>query len=114
MTSVEVERAVEPEEWIADVLRRDLTVSSTTFGRPDVARAVAARLGDGASLETIGRIVDRFMASTQVIPVGDNTTGTGTKRGQQYTSAEMASVESAFIATLDAAQPRSMPGWWSG
>ena len=39
------ERIVDPEEWIADLLRRDLTVDRSTFTHADLTEAVAARLG---------------------------------------------------------------------
>ena len=40
--AVDYERVVTPEEWIAELLRRNLTVTSTTFSERDVTQAVAA------------------------------------------------------------------------
>ena len=50
-------------------LRRDLTASDSMFTEPDLIRAVAARQGDGATGETIERIANRVLASTQVVAV---------------------------------------------
>ena len=60
------ERTVEPEEWIADLLRRDLTNDRSTFTRADVTQAVASRQGAGASIETIERLADAVIASAHV------------------------------------------------
>ena len=70
------ERTVEPEEWIADLLRRELTQTSTTFTRFELTEAVAARIGTGATVATIDRVVARVLASDQVIAVHEpDTTG---------------------------------------
>ena len=88
------ERIVEPEEWIADLLRRDLTNDRSTFTLVDVTRAVATRMGPGAAVETIERLANRVIASPHTIAV---TTDSGP---QQYTSRELADVEQRFISTL--------------
>ena len=60
---------MDPEEWITDLLRRDLTQTSTTFTRFELTAAVAARIGTGATAATIDRVVARVLASDQLIPV---------------------------------------------
>jgi conjugative relaxase-like TrwC/TraI family protein len=85
------ERAVDPEEWIADVLRKDLTHDRSTFQLVNAVQAVAARLGEGATVATIERVTDRLISSTRVIPVGEN-----------FTSRELLDVETAFVRTLTA------------
>ncbi|WP_040493599.1 MobF family relaxase [Ilumatobacter nonamiensis] len=89
------ERTVTPEEWISDLLRRDLTSDRSTFALPDLTRAVAARQGAGATIETIERIVARVLASPQTISVEDG----GPRR--QWTSRELDEVEQRFLAAVD-------------
>ncbi len=91
------ERTVDPEDWIADLLARDLTVDRSTFTRADVARAVAARQSHGADIDTIERLTSRVLASPQSIRVDSGDGGPG-----RWTSRELADVESRFIATLTA------------
>jgi hypothetical protein len=97
-TREDYERVVTPDEWIADVLRRDLTVHITTFTDSDVAQAVAQRLGGGATVDTMERLVDLVLASDQVLTVRD---GDG---NQRYTSREMVEVEHRFIDVVTADQ----------
>ena len=92
------ERLVDPEEWIADLLRTELTVDRTTFNAADLTRAVAARQGQGASIATIERITARVLASDQVIAVRSTDPSTGL-----WTSREMLGVECRFADLLNAA-----------
>jgi conjugative relaxase-like TrwC/TraI family protein len=85
------ERVVDPEEWIATVLRQDLTSDRSTFSYPDLMKAIAARQGDGTSIETLERIAQRFLASEQVIAVA-NTNGIA-----GWTSRELLDIETRFI-----------------
>lgn len=85
------DRAVDPEEWIA-VVGRTLTESDSTFTRPDLVRAVTARIGEGATPATIERVVARALASTQVVPVTDQGTG-------RWTTVELLEVEGRFLHT---------------
>lgn len=95
---VATDRAVTPDEWIADLLRR-LTQASTTFTRFDLTEAVAARLGPGSTLDTIERIVARTLASDQVLAV--HQPDRPSPRGRTtYTSREMVAVEQRILDTL--------------
>jgi conjugative relaxase-like TrwC/TraI family protein len=85
------ERVVDPEEWIAVVLRQDLTADRSTFSYPDLVQAIAARQGDGTSIETIERVARRFLASDQVIGVASSNGVAG------WTSRELLDVEARFI-----------------
>jgi conjugative relaxase-like TrwC/TraI family protein len=89
------ERVVHPEEWIAEVLRHDLTATSSTFTMPQLVQAVAARLTDGASMDLIERTVARVLASPQTMPVA------GLQR--RWTTTELLAVEERFISTLETA-----------
>ena len=92
------DRAVTPDEWIADLLRR-LTQASTTFTRFDLTEAVAARLGPGSTLDTIDRIVARTLASDQVLAV--HQPDRPSPRGRTtYTSREVVAVERRLLDTL--------------
>ena len=94
--AVDYERVVTPEEWIAELLRRNLTVTSTTFNVRDVTQAVAARLGDGATVTTIERMVALVIADPQVLTVvGDD----GERR---YTSRELHDVEQRYVDVVAA------------
>lgn len=86
-----VDRVVDAEEWIGTVSRA-LTESDSTFIRPDVVRAVAARIGEGATPATIERVVARVLASEQVVPVAD-------ERVARWTTTELLDVEARFLAT---------------
>lgn len=88
------ERTVDADEWIADLLRRDLTVDRSTFNRADITRAVAARQGAGASVETIERLTNAVTASPHTVAVDD---GNGPA---QWTSRELADTEARFIDTI--------------
>ena len=85
------ERVVTPQEWIGELLRRDLTVGTTTFTSADVVRAIGQRLGAGCTVDTIERVTALVLASDQVLPVR-------LPDGQQrYTSREMDAVERRFV-----------------
>lgn len=74
-----LERGVtrEPQLWSVGVLFDDLasptgvTEHASTFGRRDVVRAVAERMGDGADVTAIEDLADGFIAEHRVIEVGD-------------------------------------------
>ena len=87
-----IERIVDSEEWIAHVLRTDLTGDRSTFTEPDLVRAIAARQGHGATVETLERIAARVLASPQVIPVDAGRSGV-----ERWTGRELMEVESKFI-----------------
>jgi conjugative relaxase-like TrwC/TraI family protein len=65
------DRLIEPDEWIAHLLETDLTRPDATFTRPQLVQAVAAQLGDGATVATVERIAARVLASQHVVPVHD-------------------------------------------
>lgn len=97
-TTIRHERLVDPEEWIADLLRRHLTAESTTFTYAGLTAAVAARQGDGASIDTIERITNRVLASAQVLPID-------TDGAERWTSTEIVGIEARFIAALHTTTP---------
>ena len=60
--AADYEQVVSPEEWISELLRKDLTVGSTTFTDTAVTEAVARRLGPGCHRDhdrTDHRVGDR-------------------------------------------------------
>jgi conjugative relaxase-like TrwC/TraI family protein len=59
------------DAWVA-ALARDLTEHDSTFTRNDIVQAVSARLDSGASIGHVERTVAAVLASTHVVPVGDN------------------------------------------
>ena len=95
------ERTVDPEEWIADLLRRELTQTSTTFTRFELTEAVAARIGTGATVATIDRVLARVLASDQVIAVHEPNTPAPRGRAR-YTSRDMLAVEQRLLAAYTA------------
>ena len=81
---------VSPEEWISELLRKDLTVGSTTFTDTAVTDAVARRLGRGATVTTIERIA-LVIADPQVLAVA-------TDDGRRwFTSRELHDIEERFV-----------------
>lgn len=86
-----VDVAVPVEDWIAD-LGRALTTQDTTFTRPQLFEAVAGRLGPGATVPTVERIVARVLASQQVVPIADDTT-------PRWTTTAMLEIEQRFLTT---------------
>lgn len=86
-------RPVAPSDpWMAS-LTRSLTESDATFSRADVVRAVAARLGQGATMSTIERVTATVLAHDTVIAVDTD--------HPRWTTRELLTVERRF---LDAAQ----------
>ncbi len=96
------ERVVEPEEWIREVLRGDLTAKASTFTVPQLTQAVAARLREGASMELIEQVVARVLASPQCVPVD------GVQR--RWTSTELLAVEERILASVDTDESRTGVG----
>ena len=89
------ERTVTPDEWIADLLRRDLTADRTTFTQPELTTAIAKRLGDGASIDTIERLTRHVLASPHTIAVEQ-----ADLRPPTWTTREILEVEQHFISAL--------------
>ena len=82
---------VSPEEWISELLRKDLTVGSTVFTDTAVTGAVARRLGRGATVTTIERITALVIADPQVLAVA-------TDDGRRwFTSRELHDIEERFV-----------------
>jgi conjugative relaxase-like TrwC/TraI family protein len=92
-----VERLVDPDEWIAHLVRSELTATASTFTEADLIRAVAARQGAGATVETIERIASRVLGSDLVVAVA-----TLAGEPQRWTSRELVDVEARFLATVTA------------
>jgi conjugative relaxase-like TrwC/TraI family protein len=88
------DRVVDPEEYIATVLRQDLTAERTTFTTPDLYRAIAARQGQGVTIDTLERLTARFVASDQVVAVASNDSQ------QRWTSREILDTEQRLIQHL--------------
>jgi conjugative relaxase-like TrwC/TraI family protein len=83
-----------PDGWV-DELSRALTESDSTFTRPQLAQAVAARLGDGAPAAVVDRLVASILADHAIVPIaiGDD---------QRWTTTELLAVERRFLTTVDA------------
>jgi len=91
------ERVVTSEEWIADLLTHDVLDSDATFTTADVYQAVARRLGDGATIAMIDRIVARTLASSEVVPIIEPR-----RPGQvpRFTTQTMAATERRLLAAF--------------
>ena len=87
-----VDHTVTAEDWIED-LGRTLTDHDTTFTRPQLVEAVAARIGEGASVATVDRIVARVLASPQIVPIADD-------RTPRWTTTGMLDIEQRFLAAV--------------
>lgn len=87
-----VDHTVTAEDWIED-LGRTLTDHDTTFTRPQLVEAVAARIGEGASVATVDRIVARVLASLQIVPIADDNT-------PRWTTTGMLDIEQRFLAAF--------------
>jgi conjugative relaxase-like TrwC/TraI family protein len=87
------DRVVEADEWIAAMVRDDLTATDSTFNRAQLTRAVAARLGDGATVATVERVVARAIASPELIGVANPDRAT-------WTSRELVTVEQRFLDSI--------------
>ncbi|MGH9228316.1 MAG: MobF family relaxase [Acidimicrobiales bacterium] len=96
-----VDRAVDSEEWIGHVLRA-LTEHDSTFTRAQLVQAVAARIGEGATVATVERTVARVIGSDQVVPIGDEQT-------PRWTSLELLGVEQRLLDTAEQARSARRP-----
>jgi hypothetical protein len=96
-----VQRLVDPEEWIADLLRTELTARTSTFRETDLVEAIAARQAHGATVETIERIAARVLASDNVVALAPD------EHGRRWTSRELVDVETRFLAAVRAPATRS-------
>lgn len=82
--------------WITDLLQRDLLTKDATFTLPELYRAVARRLGAGATVATIDRITAQVLACDQVLTVAPRYRGDTTAR---WTSRTMAATERRLLDT---------------
>lgn len=96
-----VDHTVTAEDWIED-LGRTLTDHDTTFTRPQLVEAVAARIGEGASVATVDRIVTRVLASPQIVPIADD-------RTPRWTTTGMLDIEQRFLAAVHDARNSRTP-----
>jgi conjugative relaxase-like TrwC/TraI family protein len=92
MSGAAVDHTVTAEDWIED-LGRTLTDHDTTFTRPQLVEAVAARIGEGASVAIVDRIVARVLASPQIVPIADDNT-------PRWTTTGMLDIEQRFLAAV--------------
>lgn len=51
------DRVVLADVWIATVVRHELTSNESTFTKAQLTEAIASRLGDGATVATVERVV---------------------------------------------------------
>jgi conjugative relaxase-like TrwC/TraI family protein len=86
--SATTEVVVGREEWIAR-LADELTAHESTFDRNDLVRAVATRLGPGATTSTIDRVAAQVTASSALIPIDDG----------RWTSATLVDIEHRLLHT---------------
>lgn len=93
----EVQHVVPAQVWV-DSLTRTLTESDATFTRADVVRAVAARLGHGATMTTIERLTATVLGDDSVVPVDHEQA--------RWTTRDLLAVERRF---LDAAKQSTTP-----
>jgi conjugative relaxase-like TrwC/TraI family protein len=93
------DRVVTAEEWIVDLLDRDLVTGDATFTQAGVYQAVAHRLGDGATVATIDRIAARVLASPHVIPIASRDHRDGLRR---WTSTAMVATERRLLDAFTA------------
>jgi conjugative relaxase-like TrwC/TraI family protein len=96
------DRVVEAEEWIAAMVRDDLTANDSTFNRSQLTQAVAARLGDGATVATVERVVARAIASPELI-------GVATPDRATWTSRELVTIERRFLDSIHHTAGRRQP-----
>lgn len=102
------DRTVTAEAWITDLLARDVLTGDATFTHAELYRAVAARLGDGATIATIDRIAARVLASDQVLPIAPDRPGATVTR---WTSVTMARTERRLLDAFDQRDTRTpVPG----
>ena len=87
--AADYEQVVSPEEWISELLRKDLTVGSTTFTDTAVTEAVARRLGRGATVTTI-EITALVIADPQVLAVA-------TDDGRRWFTSRLHDIEERFV-----------------
>jgi conjugative relaxase-like TrwC/TraI family protein len=92
------DRTVTAEDWISDLLARDLLTRDATFTHARLYEAVARRLGNGATVTTIDRITSRVLASDQVIPIAPNHSCDTVSR---WTSTVMAATERRLLDAFD-------------
>ena len=76
------------DAWVG-ALTSALTEHDSTFTRNDLVQAVAAGLDTGAPMSRIERTVESVLASSLVVPVGDD--------GKRWTSREMLDVERRLL-----------------
>jgi conjugative relaxase-like TrwC/TraI family protein len=90
-------RVVTADEWVADLLRRDLCVADATFTRHQLFQAVATRLGEGATMTTLERVAARVLSSSETVPI-ESDDDRGPRR---WTSRELLAVEQRLVAIYD-------------
>lgn len=90
-----------PAGWVTEVCRT-LTESDSTFTRPQLTQAIAARLDNGAPAATVDRLVAQALADPTVIPIV-----TGTE--QRWTTTELLAVERRFLDTTAGARSSRSP-----
>lgn len=92
---------VDPEEWIGHLIRA-LTEHESTFTRPELVQAIAARVGDGATVATVDRMTARVLASALVVPIAD-------ERTARWTTTELLAVERRFLLTATTSRQSRRP-----
>ena len=104
------ERTVTPDEWITDLLRRDLTADRTTFTHPDLTTAIAKRLGDGATVDTIERLTRPSSPPRTPSPSNKPTCGRRHGPAARCSTSSNASSAPSDIAATSSCQTASVGG----
>ncbi len=108
--STVVPRVVEFEEWLEWLLETRVTASDATFTRFDLTQAIASEL-PGTSITRIESMVQRSLASSAIVPIGDqaeqppihaNNRAVPDDRRQRYTSRTLLTIEDRLLNQLAA------------
>jgi conjugative relaxase-like TrwC/TraI family protein len=67
-----VTRVVGFEEWLDWLLTSRVTANDGTFTRFELTQAIAANVPAGTTIEAVEAVVQRALASTEIVPVGDH------------------------------------------
>lgn len=93
--------AIDPDRWVRE-LGRLLTEHDSTFTRPALLQAVAARFTAGATIDTIERAAARALASAHIVPIADD-------RTERWTTTELLAVEHRFLHSAETTRTTRRP-----
>lgn len=93
--------------WLDHLLEHRLTANESTFTRFTLTQAVAAAMPSGTGIGRVEQVVDRCLASTQVVPIDAHEArlhgplGTiGDDRACTYTSRRLLEIENRFLGQI--------------